>query len=173
MKTSLVRIVVPRLGRILVPCCVLFSLIVVAPRTALAQEPVIPYAAPRPATTLVMLPDGSTVHVELATNEKEREYGLMGRTRLPEGRGMLFVHEDDKPHPYWMYHCKIGLDIVWMDGDHRIVEMSPNTPPCTGKASTCRNYGGQQPSQYVIELPVGDIAKHKLAVGETINFQAP
>jgi uncharacterized protein len=142
-----------------------------AAAAAQAPEPVIPYAAPRPANTVVMLPDGSTVRVELATNEKERQYGLMERTKLPEGRGMLFVHEDTALHPYWMYHCKIGMDIVWMDGDRHIVEMSPNTPPCTGKASTCGNYGGKQPSKYVLELPVGDIARHKLAVGETINFQ--
>jgi uncharacterized protein len=138
-----------------------------------AQEPVIPYAAPRPANTLVMLPDGSTVRVEMATTEKERNYGLMGRTSLPEGRGMLFVLDEDAPHPFWMYHCKIGLDIVWMDAAHRIVEMSPNTPPCTGKSTTCPNYGGQQSSKYVIELPVGDIAKHRLAIGEAINFQLP
>jgi len=144
-----------------------------APRAAHAQEPVIPYAAPRPATTLVMLPDGSTVHVELATNDKERDYGLMGRVSLPQGRGMLFVHNETAPHPYWMYHCKIGLDILWMDADHRIVEMSPNTPPCTGKAATCPNYGGQEPSKYVLELPVGSIAKHRLAIGQTINFQLP
>jgi uncharacterized protein len=140
---------------------------------ARAQEPVIPYVAPRPANTLVMLPDGSTVHVELATTEKERNYGLMGRTSLPEGHGMLFVHEETAPHAYWMYHCKIGLDIVWMNADRQIVEMSPNTPPCTGKSTTCPNYGGQEPSKYVLELPVGDIAKHRLAVGETINFQLP
>jgi uncharacterized membrane protein (UPF0127 family) len=138
---------------------------------AQAQEPVIPYAAPRPATTLVMLPDGSTVHVELATTDQQREYGLMERTKLPEGRGMLFVHDDIAPHAYWMYHCKIGLDIIWMDENHRIAEMSPNTPPCTGKAKTCRNYGGQQPSKYVLELPVGSIKKHNLAAGQTIAFR--
>jgi uncharacterized protein len=140
---------------------------------AQAQEPVIPYAAPRPANTLVMLPDGSTVHVELATTEKERQYGLMGRTSLAEGRGMLFVLDEVADHPFWMYHCKMGLDIVWMDADRRIVEMSPNTPPCTGKSTTCSNYGGTQPSKYVIELPVGDIVKHKLAVGQTVSFQLP
>jgi uncharacterized protein len=140
---------------------------------ALAQEPVIPYVAPRPANTLVMLPDGSTVRVELATTEKQREYGLMERTTLPQGRGMLFVHDDIANHPYWMYHCKIGLDIVWMDADHHIVEMSPNTPPCLGKAATCPNYGGQQQSKFALELPVGSIPKHRLAVGETINFQVP
>lgn len=137
---------------------------------ARAQEPVIPYAPPRPANTLVMLPDGSTVHVELATTEAQMEYGLMERTSLPQGRGMLFVQQDLGDHPYWMYHCKIALDIVWMDADHRIVEMSPNTPPCRGKAATCPNYGGHQPSKYVIELPAGSIAQHHLQVGQTIDF---
>lgn len=138
-----------------------------------AQEPVIPYVAPHPANTLVMLPDGSTVHVELATTEKERNYGLMGRTRLPEGHGMLFVHEQPGHYAYWMYHCKIALDIVWMNPDHQIVEMSANTPPCTGKANICPNYGGKQVSLYVLELPAGDIARHRLAAGETINFELP
>jgi len=137
---------------------------------AWAQDLVVPYVAPRPADTLVMLPDGSTVHVELATTEAQMEYGLMGRTRLPDGRGMLFVHQDAGKHPYWMYHCRIGLDIVWMDADHRIVEMSPDTPPCKGKSTNCPSYGGHEPSKYALELPLGSIAKHKLAVGETVAF---
>jgi uncharacterized membrane protein (UPF0127 family) len=138
---------------------------------AQAQDVDVPYVAPRPANTLVMLPDGSTVRVELALTPAEQAYGLMGRTGLPEGRGMLFVHDAMAKHPYWMYHCKIGLDIVWMDAQHRIVEMSPDTPPCKGKSSTCPNFGGHEPSQYVLELRVGSIQKHRLAVGETVEFQ--
>ena len=142
------------------------------PLAARAQDVDVPYVAARPANTLVMLPDGSTVRVELALTEAEQAYGLMGRTSLAEGRGMLFVHDGMAKHPYWMYHCKIGLDIVWMDAQHRIVEMSPDTPPCRGKSSTCPNYGGHEPSQYVLELPVGSIQKHRLAVGETVEFRA-
>jgi uncharacterized membrane protein (UPF0127 family) len=150
---------------------VLLAMMAALPLVAQAQDVVVPYVAPRAANTLVMLPDGSTVHVELALTEAEQQYGLMGRTSLPEGRGMLFVHDGMAKHPYWMYHCKIGLDIVWMDAQHRIVEMSPDTPPCRGKSTTCPNYGGHEPSQYVLELPVGSILKHRLAVGETVEFQ--
>ena len=138
----------------------------------LAQEPVIPHVAPRAANTLVMLPDGSTVHVELAKTEPEREFGLMERSSLPQGRGMLFIHERTAPYSYWMYDCKIGLDIIWMDQAHRIVEMSPDTPPCKGKSDTCPNYGGHETSVYVLELPVGSIKAHQLAVGQTVNFNA-
>jgi uncharacterized protein len=137
---------------------------------AQATEPVIPRVAPRAADTLVMLPDGSTVHVELAKTEAERNYGLMERTSLPQGRGMLFVHDQPGEYGYWMYHCKIGLDIVWMDESHRIVEVSPNTPPCKGKASTCASYGGHATSTYVLELPVGSIKAHNLQVGQMVNF---
>lgn len=138
--------------------------------SACSQEPVIPRVASRPANTLVMLPDGSTVHVELATTNAEREYGLMGRTTLPQGRGMLFIHDRPGNYSYWMYHCKIGLDIIWMDEEHRIVEMSADTPPCKGLAKTCPSYGGHESSLYVLELPVGSIKAHHLAVGQVVNF---
>jgi uncharacterized membrane protein (UPF0127 family) len=131
-----------------------------------AQEPVIPRVAPRPATTLLMLPDGSTVHVELAATNAEREYGLMGRTSLPAGRGMLFIHDQPGRYAYWMYHCKIGLDILWMDPSHHIVDISPDTPPCKGASKTCASYGGHATSLYVL----GSIKAHQLAVGQVVNF---
>jgi hypothetical protein len=137
---------------------------------AYPQEPVITKVAPREANTLVMLPDGSTVHVELAKTETERQFGLMERTSLPQGRGMLFIHDQPGDYPYWMYDCKIGLDIIWMDSDRRVVEMSANTPPCKGKATSCPNYGGHETSVYVLELPVGSIKAHHLAVGQVVNF---
>lgn len=139
--------------------------------SACSQEPVIPKVAPRAANTFVMLPDGSTLRVELATNDAEREYGLMGRRSLPQGRGMLFVYGTPGHYAYWMYHCFIGLDIVWMDQGHRITEMSADTPPCKGKASSCPSYGGHEDSLYVLELPEGSIKEHHLAVGQVVNFQ--
>jgi hypothetical protein len=137
---------------------------------AFSQEPTIQKVAPRAAATLVMLPDGSTVRVELAKTNAERQYGLMGRASLPQGRGMLFIHDAPGRYPYWMYDCFIGLDILWMDAGHRIVEMSADTPPCKGKASTCPSYGGHETALYVLELPVGSIKAHHLAVAQMVNF---
>jgi uncharacterized membrane protein (UPF0127 family) len=152
------------LGRLLITAILIPAL------SARAQDQKVPRVPPRAADTLVMLPDGSTVHVELAKTEAERNFGLMERTSLPQGRGMLFIHEEPSQYHYWMYDCKIGLDIIWMDQAHRIVEMSPNTPPCKGAASTCPSYGGNATSIYVLELPVGSIKAHQLAVGQTVNF---
>lgn len=137
---------------------------------ACSQEPTIQKVAPRAANTLVMLPDGSTVRVELAKTNAEREYGLMGRTSLPQGRGMLFIHDAPGRYAYWMYDCFIGLDIVWMNAGRQIVEMSADTPPCKGKAKSCPSYGGHENALYVLELPVGSIKGHHLAVGQVVNF---
>ncbi|HEX3437862.1 MAG TPA: DUF192 domain-containing protein [Pseudacidobacterium sp.] len=153
--------------------CLLAALLVCGSTTLLLaqeSEPVIHRVPPRPADTLIMLPDGSTVHVELAKTEAERAFGLMERSSLPQGRGMLFIHDHPGEYGYWMYNCKIGLDIVWMDADRRIVELSPRTPPCKGKASSCPSYGGHATSLYVLELPVGSIKAHNLQVGQTVNF---
>jgi uncharacterized protein len=159
---------VPRSSRLV--RLILSVVLIPALLSACAQDQKVPKVPPRPADTLVMLPDGSTVHVELAKTEAERNFGLMERTSLPQGRGMLFIHEQPGRYSYWMYDCKIGLDIIWMDQAHRIVEMSPNTPPCKGKSDTCPSYGGRQTSIYVLELPVGSIKTHQLAVGQTVNF---
>lgn len=136
-----------------------------------SPEPVIQKVAPRAANTIVKLPDGAVVHAELAVTEAEREYGLMDRTSLPQGRGMLFVHDEPGRYPYWMYHCKIGLDILWMDEAHKIVEMSADTPPCKGKAWSCPSYGGREISKYVLELPEGSIGEHHLALGQVLQFK--
>jgi uncharacterized protein len=147
-----------------------FAVLLGVPGTALAGEPVIPRAAPRPANTAVLLPDQSTVHVELALTDTEHAYGLMERSNLPEGRGMLFVHDQPGQYAYWMYHCRISLDIVWMDVEHRVVEIAADTPPCKGQSSTCPSYGGHEVAKYVLELPSGSAKRHGIATGEVVRF---
>lgn len=154
-----------RLAGALLSCALLWPGV-----SACSQEPVIQKVAPRPANALVMLPDGSTVHVELAKTNAEREFGLMERTSLPQGRGMLFIHDEPGKYSYWMYDCKIGLDILWMDQNHKIVEMSADTPACKGKAASCPSYGGHETALYVLELPVGSITAHHMALGQVVNF---
>jgi len=76
------------------------------------------------------LPDGFAVTAEMAINGADMERGMMYRTELSAGRGMLFFHGRAGRYPYWMANCKIPLDIIWMDDNHKVVEISANTPPC-------------------------------------------
>ncbi len=96
--------------------------------------------------------------------------GMMFRDSLAQGHGMLFIHEKPGMYPYWMYQCKIALDMMWMDKDHKIVEVSADTPPCKGPASSCPNYGGHQTASYVLELGGGEAKRLGLKVGDTLGF---
>lgn len=118
----------------------------------------------------VFLPDGTRIVAELQLTPEAQAQGMMFRTSLAEDRGMLFVHSSEEPRGYWMFQCEIPLDIIWMDRNHRIVEISKETPPCRETADKCPSYGGKVPSTFVLELAAGMAAKHNLSPGGTIRF---
>jgi hypothetical protein len=130
-----------------------------------------------PATTAsdgtvpITLPDGEVIRAELASTPAEQARGLMFRRELAPGRGMIFHFPDSRPRPFWMYQTLIPLDIVWMNEQGVIVEISADTPPCGSTDSgDCPNYGGTIASQYVLELAAGQAAAHQLKVGGRIRF---
>lgn len=118
----------------------------------------------------VTLPGGQTIRAEVEMNDLDMQKGMMYRDSLPRGRGMLFIHQTPGLYKYWMYHMTIPLDIIWMDSSRRIVEISPNTPPCKTKASLCPNYGGNQTAQFVLELGAGEARRLGLSLGQTLEF---
>jgi uncharacterized membrane protein (UPF0127 family) len=122
-------------------------------------------------TRVVTLPNGHRIRCEVMIHPKDMARGMMFRDSLDPDRGMLFVHGQPGNYPYWMYQVKIPLDIIWLDSNRRIVEMSLDTPPCEkGPASTCPNYGGKQKAQFVLELAAGVARKHGLQVGQVLEF---
>jgi uncharacterized protein len=121
-------------------------------------------------TRNVTLPSGQHIRAEVEMNDLDMQKGMMFRDSLPRGRGMLFIHQTPGQYKYWMYQVRIPLDIVWMDPAHRIVEISPDTPPCKTKASLCANYGGNQTAQYVLELGGSEARRLGLTLGQTLDF---
>ncbi len=117
----------------------------------------------------IVLPDGFEIRAEVVTHPEDMMRGMMFRTSLPEGRGMLFIHGEPGKYPYWMYQVRIPLDILWLDPDGRIVEISANTPPCLTRASECPTYGGNYDALMVLELPAGTVQKHGLQVGQRLQ----
>ena len=118
----------------------------------------------------VTLPDGRQIQAELKITPDEMAHGMMFRDALPEGRGMLFVHNTPAPYRYWMSNVKVPLDIVFMDSNRRIVEISADTPPCTTKPADCPVYGGHSYEQFVLELRAGEAKRLGLRTGQTLSF---
>jgi uncharacterized membrane protein (UPF0127 family) len=119
----------------------------------------------------VKLPNGQVIKCEVMFRPEDMQRGMMFRDSLAPSRGMLFLHTQPDKYKYWMYQVKIPLDIIWMNKDRHIVEISPNTPPCPSKsARECPNYGGVERSQIVLELAGGEAAKQGLKVGDVLDF---
>jgi uncharacterized membrane protein (UPF0127 family) len=122
-------------------------------------------------TTVVTFPNGKHVRAEMMLKDMDLMRGMMFRDSIAPDRGMLFYHPQSGKYSYWMYQVRIPLDIIWMNRDRLIVEISAETPPCKSKvASQCPTYGGHFDALYVLELGGGMAAKYRLRVGDLVKF---
>lgn len=106
------------------------------------------------------------VNAEHADDVAERGQGLMCRSVVPEGTGMLFEFSSESPQGFWMFNTYIPLDIVYLNHAKLAVDaksMSPCPRPKDASESEwqtqCTNESGQYrsalPAQYALELPSG------------------
>jgi uncharacterized membrane protein (UPF0127 family) len=125
---------------------------------------------PARPTVTITLPDGAQIKAELAITRDAQQQGMQFRTNLRPSEGMLFPFEEMAPRAFWMFQTLVPLDIIWLDGNKRIVEISANSPPCRTVPDDCPSYGGSADSTYVLELAAGQAAAHKLALGSQLQF---
>lgn len=123
-------------------------------------------AGPRPLQPAVILPDGETIQVDLATTPQQQARGLMFVKTLPADRGMLFLFDTDEQRPFWMKDCFISLDLVWLDENFTVVDISRDVPPC--QADPCPNYFPSRPVRNVLELQGGLSVSHHLSIGDRL-----
>ena len=102
--------------------------------------------------------------VELANNDDERSRGLMFRKELPEGRGMLFDFQQDRPVEFWMHNTFISLDMIFITGDGRILRIAEKTEPFSDRLIPS---GG--PVRAVLEVIAGTARKDGLAPGDRVT----
>ncbi|HVU75825.1 MAG TPA: DUF192 domain-containing protein [Candidatus Paceibacterota bacterium] len=109
---------------------------------------------------------GERVSVQLATTEAQREQGLSGTQPLAADHGMLFVFPQDGQYHFWMKDMNYALDIIWIDGDGRIVSIAPSLSPDTYPQS----FGPNAPARYVLEVSAGFAAAHGVKVGDIVGL---
>jgi len=110
---------------------------------------------------------GSGVHafsVELASNDAERERGLMFRKTLPEGHGMLFDFQTDQPVSFWMHNTYLPLDMIFITGTGKISHIAENATPMSDALIPS---GG--PVRGVLEVIAGTVHKYDIAVGNQVT----
>ena len=102
--------------------------------------------------------------VELATNEDERSRGLMFRKQLPDGHGMLFDFEQDRPVAFWMHNTYISLDMIFITGDGHILRIAESTEPLSDRLIPS---GG--PVRAVLEVIAGTARKVGIVPGDRVT----
>lgn len=106
---------------------------------------------PAPAGQVRATLDGVELLLEVADDDQERAVGLMRRSSVPLGTGMLFTYDEPVRSRFYMYDVPIPLRAVFVR-DGRVV-LSVLMPPCErGLApQECPTYGPDEPFDTVVE----------------------
>ena len=117
-------------------------------------------------TTLVRIGSG-VYQVSVANTEAERMQGLSGVKELPKNGGLLMSFPEDSQWGIWMKDMYIPLDIIWLNGEKKVVYLVANASP---ELSTTKIFAPKDPARYVIELPAGSIQKAGIRKGMIAEF---
>jgi hypothetical protein len=109
------------------------------------------------------------ITADVARTAEERMKGLQFRASLGRDEGMLFVFPSSQRQSFWMKDTLIPLDIIWMDGNRRIVFLMPHVPPC--ETEKCPVYTPDADASYVLEINAGAAAEMGLSVGDQAVFR--
>jgi uncharacterized membrane protein (UPF0127 family) len=125
-------------------------------------------ACAAPSGPRVILESGGKSHlvqVEIADTDAKRERGLMFRKELADGRGMLFLFDEEGEHGFWMKDTLIPLDLIFVDSSGKVTGISAQARPLSLEL---RN-GGR--SRMVLEVPGGWAAARGVRAGDTMRVE--
>lgn len=106
--------------------------------------------------------------VEWADDSAKTTVGMMHRTHLPAGKGMIFIFEGDPTgNPYnismWMRNTPSALDMAFIDKSGEIIAVFENTTPFSDEFLSHHGY-----TKAVLELPAGSLRQHGFSVGDKV-----
>lgn len=106
-----------------------------------------------------------TIDIEIADHDRERMQGMMYRSSMDYGKGMLFVFNVEEEQSFWMKNCKLSLDIIYVNSDLEIVTIYKHTQPYS--ESPIPSF---KPAQYVVETSAGFCDEFNIKEGDKIAF---
>jgi uncharacterized membrane protein (UPF0127 family) len=109
----------------------------------------------------------SEIELEMADSYQERQQGLMYRKSMKENQGMIFMFSQETTQSFWMKNTYISLDIIYVDGELKIVSIAKNTVPESEEQIPSKG-----PAQYVVEVIAGYTDKFGIEAGDYIRTRA-
>jgi uncharacterized protein len=102
--------------------------------------------------------------VEVAETPEQMEQGLMFRRTMPPDAGMLFIYNTPTAATMWMRNTLIPLDMLFVDGQGRIVNIHERAVP-----QTLDVIAAAAPVRVVIELNGGTAARLGIKPGDRVQ----
>lgn len=109
-----------------------------------------------------------TVTLEVADTPPERKEGLMDREKLGENQGMLFIFPDERDRTFWMKDTLIPLDIIFIDADHKVVDIDQAEPEPSVHEAALSKYRSDSPAKYVVEVNQGFADRNDVETGDRL-----
>lgn len=104
------------------------------------------------------------ITAEIADTPQARERGLMFRTELKDGHGMLFVFEEERVLGFWMKNTLIPLSIGFFDANKSLIDVQEMEPASPAELRP-RSYQSARPAKYALEMPKGWFSARKIPMG--------
>jgi uncharacterized membrane protein (UPF0127 family) len=139
-----------------------------AGETEITNEPEITKPQPVLETKIISIHTASgavvPIKAELARTAREKQTGLMFRKELEDGKGMLFIFENDEVHSFWMKNTLIPLSIAFVYYDGTILEIKNLYPRDLGSVYSSRSV------RYALEAPQGWFDRAGIKAGDRLNL---
>lgn len=121
----------------------------------------------------------TSIKVEAANSDAERQKGLSERSSLDKDSGMLFVINNKAIPTFWMKDMKFAIDIIWIlssSGDVKegeIIQIDKNAlaPPPGTSDNKLKLYSPKSAVDYVLEVNSGFSDSNNIKVGDSVLIE--
>lgn len=120
----------------------------------------------------VVIIAGVAFPVERAITPAQHVQGLSGRPKLDPGTGMLFIFDQELRRSFWMKDMHFPLDMVWINAQCVVADITHNAPPPTRGQTTADLplYTPKGPAMYVLEINAGEAESAGIQVGDPVHY---
>ncbi len=129
------------------------------------ESSVLPFT-PEGSGMVKMTLGGTPIYVDVADTEEEIVRGLSGRESLGPQQGLLFRFPRPGYWEFWMKDMLFPIDIVWLDGNLRVIDIKHDAQP----SSYPESFRPIAPASLVIEVNAGFTEIYGIKIGEAARF---
>lgn len=119
------------------------------------------------ATQTKLLIGSGTYDARVLQNNPDRQRAFSGGFEIGVNQALLLAFPTDGEHSISMKSVSTPIDIVWLDGDKKVVYIVKNT---SKKILSQTVYKPKSVARYIVELPVGSVDKDNIMINQVVSF---